>query len=41
MYVNDNVWCADCRTYYAKARLGTNLRGQPICPFCLNVLEVA
>ena len=41
MYVNNNVWCSDCRMYYARSRLGTNMRGQLVCPFCLNPVEVS
>ena len=40
MYVNERVWCDDCRMFYARSRLGVNLRGQKVCPFCLSPLEV-
>ena len=40
MYVNDKVWCDDCRMFYNRNRLGVNLRGQLICPYCLSPLEV-
>ena len=40
MYVSDNIWCQDCRMYYTRSKLGVNLRGQTICPYCLSPLEV-
>ena len=40
MYVSDNIWCQDCRMNYARIKLGVNLRGQTICPYCLSPLEV-